>query len=150
MHRTVLASGEAKMRRLSPIFLTIVLTFVTGSYYRVRGQTETPSVEGTKWVGPDFEGVTNFYFEKGGVLSYSYNGNSYRNGTWWQDADVLNFEMNENYRVFQGKIEGDVVSGDSKNVTGKEWKTTFYRYKRPNCDGHSFNISATCGPPPPK
>ena len=84
------------------------------------------------------------------MLSYEYGGNSYRNGTWWQDGDTLNFQMNNGYRLFTGTIKGRLLAGESKNVRGEQWASTFYLAKQPNCDRQSFVIGQPCPAPQPQ
>jgi predicted dehydrogenase len=90
-----------------------------------------PDLIETEWVGPDGEFVTTFRFEKGGVLAYSYNGSSYRNGTWKLSGTNLSFELNDGYRTFKGQVKGSTIEGDSSNVAEKKWKTTLYQYTKP-------------------
>jgi hypothetical protein len=87
------------------------------------------SIEDTEWVGPDTteNWITTYRFEKGGVLAYSYNGRSYRNGTWRQDGNTVYFETNNKYRETRAILKGDRLEGDSWNVTGKKWKTLLSR-----------------------
>ena len=92
------------------------------------------SVEGAAWVGVDMPGgsvVITIHFEKGSTLAYSYNGASYRNGTWRQDGDHIYFEMNNKYRETRAILRGDRIVGDSWNVVGNKWKTDIRLTKSP-------------------
>lgn len=97
---------------------------------------ETPtivSVEGAAWAGVDMpEGfVVTYRFERDGVVAYSYNGASYRNGTWRQDGDRIYFEMNGKYRECRATVRGDQIVGESWNRAGKKWKTDIRIVKSP-------------------
>ncbi len=84
---------------------------------------------GTTWEGDDgpMAPDISIHFEAGGVLAYSSNGNSSRDGTWKQTGNSLYFERNEKLRECQATIRGDRIEGDSWNVTGEKWKTTLRR-----------------------
>jgi hypothetical protein len=79
------------------------------------------SVEGTTWAGDGAVAPTVYHFEKEGVLSYSYNGNHYRNGTWKQEGPALYFECNNKFYEFKGKVAGEEIHGNSWNVNGGKW-----------------------------
>lgn len=122
----------------------LVVSFIFAAACVSLGQTN--SIAGTLWVADDDGDVTTFYFENDGTLSYTYNGKSYRNGTWKQSGRTVSFEMNESYRTFSGTIEGDRITGSSQNVADKSWELTMYRYRHPNCDPTDFSISNPCKP----
>jgi len=88
------------------------------------------SIEGTTWVsqaeGPDRWNIA-YTFDTGGILVYSYNGTTYRNGTWTQDGDTIYLETNKKYRECKGTIRGDQIEADSWNVAGSKWKTSLTR-----------------------
>jgi hypothetical protein len=88
------------------------------------------SVEGTEWSmpgeGPGQMNIT-YRFERGGVLVYRYNGQTYRNGTWKQDGNRLTFECNKKYRECRASVRGDRIEGDSWNVAGARWQTSLAR-----------------------
>src|SRR5947209_2789460 len=87
-------------------------------------------VEGTVWQsraeGPGRADLT-YKFEPGGVLVYSYNGTTYRNGTWEQTGDRLYFEMNKKYCECRATIHGDRIEGQSWNKAGARWPTVMVR-----------------------
>ena len=87
---------------------------------------EVESVAGTVWEGDDgpIAPDISIQFEAGGVLSYSRNGASFRNGTWKQTGDSVYFEMNDKFQECQATIRGDRIEGDSWNVSGEKWKTS--------------------------
>ncbi|GIW81065.1 MAG: hypothetical protein KatS3mg105_2872 [Gemmatales bacterium] len=76
---------------------------------------------GTTWSGDGAVAYTIYVFERGGVLQYSYNGNTYRNGTWKQHGPNVYFEANQKYWEFEGVIRGDVIVGKSWNRAGRKW-----------------------------
>lgn len=76
-----------------------------------------PRVEGTTWEGKGpTDDFTVYTFEKGGVLCYSYNKATYRNGTWKQEGDKVYFETNNRFLEFQGTVKRDELSGRWWNV----------------------------------
>ena len=93
--------------------------------------TETDSLLGTEWTGSDgpVAAVVTFHFERGGALFYSYNGASFRNGTWKQKGTTLYFEMNNKFRECQATIHGGRIDGDSWNINGLKWRTNIQRSK---------------------
>lgn len=84
-----------------------------------------PKLEGTTWMGDGVVAPTTYMFDKNGVLQYSYNGNTYRNGTWKQDGEALYWECNNKYCEFKGKIEGVEIAGRAWNVRGGKWALKF-------------------------
>jgi hypothetical protein len=88
------------------------------------------SIEGTEWSAPaDGAGVTNvtYFFERGGILVYRYNGRTFRNGTWRQEGNRVYFECNQKYRECRAALRGDRIEGDSWNVAGARWQTNLGR-----------------------
>jgi hypothetical protein len=65
-----------------------------------------------------------FKFERSGVLEYSYNGRTFRNGAWRQTGDHLYFEMNKKFRECKATITGTTIRGVSWNKAGTRWTTT--------------------------
>jgi len=80
------------------------------------------NVEGTMWKGADGEGVTTFYFERGGVLAYTTHSGTWRNGTWRQDGEAIYLEMNKKYAEYHGVLRGDRMAGSAENVKGLRWQ----------------------------
>jgi hypothetical protein len=62
-----------------------------------------------------------FMFDKDGVLEYQSPTGRFRNGSWKQEGDTVRMEMNNHYSDYEGKIQGEVIAGNAKNVTGKTW-----------------------------
>jgi len=85
---------------------------------------------GSYWFGKCYE--TDFWvvFEKNGVLSYGYSGNTFKNGTWKLEGTNLYFEMNNRYLEFRGTMQGDLIQGESWNVAGGRWDTRFARMEK--------------------
>jgi hypothetical protein len=126
-----------RLPRLSVLTAAGLLAFALAAAWAPAAQDDddkTTDLAGTIWVGPDGDYVTTFRFERGGVLAYRYANGSYRNGRWKQTGKKLYFEMNDKYRECEATIDGDTIRGKSWNVTGKEWKTTIYRYMNPRAD----------------
>lgn len=123
---------------LATLFLLFALVSASSA------QAGRSSIGGSEWVGNDDDDVTTFSFEKDGTLAYSYNGNSFRNGTWSQEGTTVRFEMNKNYRSFTGTLAKDTISGTSENTAGKKWELTMYRYEHPKCSSGSFAIGRSC------
>ncbi|HZZ78793.1 MAG TPA: hypothetical protein VFE62_09765 [Gemmataceae bacterium] len=83
---------------------------------------------GTRWSGSDIEsGEWQIVFEKDGTVTYSYNGRTFRNGTWKWHKDVLYFETNQRFYEFRGTFHGDCIDGESSNIRGIRWHTSMYR-----------------------
>ncbi|MBX7053878.1 MAG: hypothetical protein K1X36_02905 [Pyrinomonadaceae bacterium] len=131
--------------KLKVLFLSSVL-IASAAIAGIAQTMSQPSISDSYWVGYDLDGVMTFNFEKGGILSYRYGGNSFRNGTWTQKGDVITFETNKRYRVFNGKLTDQTITGTSTNEADKTWETTMYRLDPPNCDPTSFIIAGTCKP----
>jgi hypothetical protein len=91
----------------------------------VRTVSLIPKLEGTTWSGDGVVAPTTYFFDKNGVLQYSYNGNTYRNGTWKQEGESLYWESNQKYCEFKGKIEAAEIVGNAWNVRGGKWVLKF-------------------------
>lgn len=93
--------------------------------------TESDGLAGTVWTGNDgpVAAVVVFHFEASGVLSYSYNGVSFRDGTWEQSGNSLHFEMTKKFRECRATVRGSRIDGNSWNVNGSKWTTTMRRTK---------------------
>ena len=85
---------------------------------------------GSHWVGKCY--TDNFWitFETNGTLTYGYNNNTFKNGTWKLVESNLYFEMNNRYLEFRGVMCGDVIHGESKNVAGSNFVTQFTRSEK--------------------
>lgn len=125
----------ASQKWLSVLFVAVALTcFAAGTIAAAdidKGLED--SIAGTEWVGEDTVDnlITTYRFEKGGKLAYHYNGQHYRNGTWKQTGAKVYFEINGQFREFDGKVSGDLLEGKSWNVKDRKWQTKLYRYVSP-------------------
>lgn len=138
------------MRIIFSMSFVTAMIFIFAVTFTSNAQTFTnDSFAETEWVGADTDpdDVTTFRFEKGGVVSYSYDGNSFRNGTWKLEGDTLTFELNKGFRLFKGSVTKNKISGTSTNNYKEEWISTFYLYSPPLCDRRFFDISTACRPP---
>jgi hypothetical protein len=81
------------------------------------------SLEGTTWVGSGIVTTpTTYVFEKGGVLISIESGHTYRDGTWTQDGEKIEWERNKRYCWFVGTFQTDQMGGVVKNVRGINMK----------------------------
>jgi uncharacterized protein len=87
------------------------------------GPTDTYNFVGTSWRSPSsYNDVIEF--REGGVVAFkSERGFSY--GQWKVENGVLRFD-NNNYSHFEAKIDGDWLTGNSKN-SGNSWSIRWYR-----------------------
>ena len=60
----------------------------------------------------------------GGVLVYSYGGQTYRNATWRQTGTEVYWEANDRFCEFRGTLRGTVLTGKSWNQPGGQWTLT--------------------------
>ncbi|HET6896846.1 MAG TPA: hypothetical protein VFK70_00790 [Vicinamibacteria bacterium] len=90
--------------------------------------SSVPSLEGTTWEGsgPTFE------FLAGNRLTYQYTGGP-RNttGAWKQDGPAILIEVNDCYAEYEGRIEGDAITGEYSNEVGGREGWTAHRSSRP-------------------
>ena len=66
-------------------------------------------------------------FVADGTMNVSYKTTRFNRASWKQDGDKIYWEMNNKYCEFEGKMNGDVIEGESRNVTGKKWATKMTR-----------------------
>jgi hypothetical protein len=87
-------------------------------------------LRGTTWQGKDLTVANRVYvFESDGTLHYGKNNPSSLKGSWKLDGNEVYFEMNNRFREFKGIIQGDTMTGESWNKSGKRWQTTFHRVR---------------------
>jgi hypothetical protein len=80
-------------------------------------------VRDTAWAGTGPESADrNIFFHRDGTLAYQRGQKGF--GTWKMNGNTVYFEFNKGYREFRGVIRGNVIEGDSWNVTGKRWHTS--------------------------
>jgi hypothetical protein len=78
---------------------------------------------GTRWFGRCYQDQMWIVFEKDGTLTYGYNANVFKNGSWNLQGTSLYFEMNNKYLEFRGSVQGNVLQGEAWNVRGLRWQT---------------------------
>lgn len=92
---------------------------------------ETPALDfrGTQWFGTTYEGKPwIIVFHVDGRVTNTDNGSEHKySGTWKATGNAVYMELHKKYYEFNGTVQGDVLDGDSRNVTGLRWKTTFRR-----------------------
>ena len=90
-------------------------------------------LRGTHWTGwcDGIKANWTVYFEPSGALTYSYNGATYRHGSWTLHGNRLYFEMNRKYRECVCIANNHALVGESWNVTGLRWKTLLHPYAPP-------------------
>jgi hypothetical protein len=84
---------------------------------------------GTRWFGKTYENTDwTIIFEPNGGITNIENGHTYRVGSWKSTGpNTVWMELNNKYYEYRGTVTGDILSGDSSNVAGLRWKTTFRR-----------------------
>lgn len=126
------------MKRLVALtFVWFVLAF--GAAHAVPARLpyephETPApldLRGTTWQGQDYVANYRITFESDGTLTYGYNKKHNRGGSWILEGNKVYFEVNKKYREFKGTVTGNMLQGDSWNVTGKRWQTLLQRVFEP-------------------
>ena len=98
------------------------------------GPPETPpplDLRGTTWLGQDHVANYRITFESDGTLTYGYNHNFHRGGSWALEGNKVYFEVNKKYREFKGTVTGNMLQGDSWNVAGTRWQTLLQRVPEP-------------------
>jgi hypothetical protein len=87
-----------------------------------------PSLEGTTW--EDFE--TTFEFLAGNRLRYRYGTDVKKTtGAWRQDGPAVLIELNDCYAEYEGRIEGDAITGEFSNELGAHKGWTAHRRAPP-------------------
>lgn len=119
------------MRKPVLVLIAVAVSAASAVAFPVpkRPAESVPKLEGTVWEGPCDDTPTTWRFLAGGGLSYSYNGNTYVNGSWKQDGKKVYWECNGGYAEYDGTVENDEIKARAKNVTGKEWEAKAKRVK---------------------
>jgi hypothetical protein len=86
-----------------------------------------PKLEGTTWSGDGVVAPTTYTFEKGGTLTYRYNGETHTAGSWKQEGARVYWETNNKYCEFEGTVKGAEMTGKAWNVTGAKWELKIRR-----------------------
>jgi len=90
--------------------------------------SSVPSLEGTTWEGSG----TTFEFLAGNRLTYQYTGGATdTGGAWRQDGRAILIEVNDCYAEYEGRIEGDAITGEYSNEVGGREGWTAHRSSRP-------------------
>ncbi len=90
--------------------------------YTAPSNSNTASVAGTSWSGPDTLGRHYVYeFHADGTLTYTYETGSFSDATWKQDGDSIYMSINNKYSERLGRITGTHMEGKAWNVVGKTW-----------------------------
>jgi hypothetical protein len=121
----------SNMGRITGIALVVLLLPLTRPGM---GQPPPPApgVEGTEWVAKDGDAVITFRFEKGGVLAYTAGDKTMKDGTWKQDGAALTFETGGKARTCKATVTGETFEGESTKPDGTKWKTTAFKYAKPD------------------
>jgi opacity protein-like surface antigen len=91
-----------------------------------------PQLEGTTWSGDGVVAPTTYTFARGGVLVYSYNGQTYTSGSWKQTGVKIYWETNKRYAEFEGTVTGNEMAGKAWNVAGGRWDLKMKRDPNPS------------------
>ena len=111
----------------------LMMAVASASAFPVPKVDKTPDLTGTTWSGNGLvPGQTRFTFGANGVLTYSYGGKSWTNGTWKQDGDKLIWECNGKYCEFEGRVTGDEIAGKEWNVAGLRAEVRLKRETTPD------------------
>ena len=86
-------------------------------------------IEGTTWSGDGVVAPTVYTFEKGGVLTFSYNGTTHNTGSWKEDGNVVYWETCNKYCEFDGTFTNTEMSGKAHNVTNGKWDLKMKKVK---------------------
>jgi len=87
------------------------------------------SLEGTTWSGDGVVAPTVYTFNKGGGLTYSYQGATHTAGSWKQDGNKIYWESNNKYCEFDGTFENGTMTGKAHNRPGGQWDLKMVKVK---------------------
>jgi hypothetical protein len=87
------------------------------------------NLEGTTWSGDGVVAPTVYTFNKGGGLTYSYQGAIHTAGTWKQDGNKIYWESNNRYCEFDGTFENGTMTGKARNVANGKWDLKMTKLK---------------------
>lgn len=73
-----------------------------------------PSLDGTIWEG----GGDSFEFQAAHRLANTNAFNQRSDGQWRQNGAAVLLEVNDCYALYEGRIEGDAITGEYSNVEG--------------------------------
>jgi len=114
------------------LFLTIELGHAAPArpLYESPEQPKLPTVApvaGSQWFGKCYVNNLWIIFEPNGTLTYGYDMNKWKGGSWKLEGNALYFEMNQKYLEFRGTVTGDMIQGEAWNVQGSRWQTLLAR-----------------------
>ncbi|MBM3997431.1 MAG: hypothetical protein FJ303_25290 [Planctomycetes bacterium] len=94
--------------------------------------TEEIEFRESRWIGKTYEGNTwIIVFHADGKVTNTDGSTTYKNsGNWRALGTAIHMDLNNKYYEFRGIVVGDQLDGDSSNVTGLRWKTSFRRMDR--------------------
>ncbi|HLB64108.1 MAG TPA: hypothetical protein VJJ46_04655 [Anaerolineales bacterium] len=112
----------------------------------VTGQSRTPTppeptptapvsidLTGTRWFIYYYESGGDYYeyelvFHSGGRLENSHpNESTPDNDAWVQTGDTVILLFNDSYATYEGRINGETISGTAVNIRGAVWSWDAYR-----------------------
>ncbi len=79
------------------------------------------SLGGTTWSGDGVVAPTVYTFEKGGGLTFNYDGTPHKTGSWKQDGDKIYWETCDRYCEFDGTFANGTMTGKAHNKPGGKW-----------------------------
>jgi hypothetical protein len=111
------------MIRPATAWFAVLLAASQLAAFPVPKGTEPSSIAGTSWSGMDGNHLTTFTFEPNGKVTYSYSGNTYKDGGWTQEGNKVRWDVNNNYRQFDGVRDGHEMAVKTVNVA--EYRNEF-------------------------
>ncbi len=82
------------------------------------------NLSGTRWLitkSTSPKPWSIFLQEDGTIKSYKFVFPKI-NGTWKQSGNIIYIAFNQNYAQYKGTVNGDEMTGEARNIKGKEWK----------------------------
>jgi hypothetical protein len=84
-------------------------------------RTPTEGLIGSVWTGLSGTRSFTFKFLEDGILEYTSPTGTFRNAKWTQDGNLVVFNMNNGYAIYDGKIAEGSMEGTAKNKAGSQW-----------------------------
>lgn len=115
------------MRLLAALFFAITLFVAAPAPVLAQQEAATtapaPSLAGTRWEGPArwYDGELKQWwvvFRADGVLEYGYEGNTYDNGRWTQNDQLVTWHTNNYFALYSGTVSASGMSGTMHNRRG--------------------------------
>src|SRR4051812_48143020 len=78
----------------------------------------------SRWVGKTYEQQEWVIIleAKGSVTGTDSGTKIY--GNWTANGTAVYIELHDKFYEFRGAVKGEILEGDSSNITGMRWKTT--------------------------